>query len=125
QPGTQPGAFPGTLAPFLAPARRSYPNDEPPLALGSPQLPVPAPPGPLPKESHMLRWLTTVFARFTKRHPSGPPLRMSWNGHPLVDAPEGMRRPAQPAPPTTYSTLTVAVPADGSKPARAPARPAE
>jgi hypothetical protein len=73
----------------------------------------------------MLRWLTTVLARLTRRDTSGPPLRVGWNGHPLVDAPEGMRSPDRPAPPTTYSTLYAAAPPDGSEPTRAPARPAE
>ena len=66
----------------------------------------------------MLRWLTTVLARLTTRDTSGPPLRVGWNRHPLVDAPEGVRNPDQPAPPTAYSTLIVVVPPDGSEPTR-------
>jgi hypothetical protein len=73
----------------------------------------------------MLRWLTTVLARLTRRDPSGPPLQVGWNGHPLVGAPEGVRSPDQPAPPPTYSTLKGVAPPDGSEPTRAPARPAE
>jgi hypothetical protein len=73
----------------------------------------------------MLRWLTIVLARITRRDTSGPPLRVGWNGHPLVDAPEGKRSPDQPAPATAYSTLHCFGPRDGFEPTCAPARPAE
>ena len=73
----------------------------------------------------MLRWLTTVLARLMRRDTAGPPLRVGWNGRPLVDAPDGMRSPDQPAPATAYSTLHGFGPRDGSEPTRAPARPAE
>src|SRR5262245_494524 len=71
----------------------------------------------------MLRWLPTVLARLTRRDTSGPPLRVGWNGHPVVDAPEGMRRPDRPAPPTASSTLNGFVtPVDLAPAGAAPSR---
>src|SRR5262245_27161667 len=60
----------------------------------------------------MLRWLTTVLARLTRRDPSGPPPRVGWNGRPLLDTAEGMRNPDQRAPPTAFGTLKCFVPPD-------------
>jgi len=58
----------------------------------------------------VLRWLTTVLARLMRRDPSGPPPRVGWDGRPLLDTAEGMRRPGQPAPPTAFGTLEFLVP---------------
>jgi len=58
----------------------------------------------------VLRLLTTLLARLRRRDPSGPPLRVGWNGRPLLDTAEGTRRPDQPAPPTASSTLEFFVP---------------
>jgi len=58
----------------------------------------------------VLRWLTTVLARLRRRDPSGPSPRVGWNGRPLADTTEGMRRPDQPAPPTAFGTLEFFVP---------------
>jgi hypothetical protein len=72
----------------------------------------------------MLRWLTTVLARLTRRDTPGPPLRLGWNGRPLADAPEGLRWPDQPAPPTATSTLNGFVPPVDLVPAGAEPSPA-
>jgi hypothetical protein len=70
----------------------------------------------------MLRWLTTILARLTRRRPSAPLPRVGWNGRPWVGATEDKLSPDPKPPATDYSTLIVFLPGDGSAPTRAPAR---
>jgi hypothetical protein len=73
----------------------------------------------------MLRWLTTILARLTKRGPSGPPPRLGWNGRPWAGATKDSLSPGQEAPASAYSTLIVSAPRGGPAPTGTPAPPAE
>ena len=72
----------------------------------------------------MLRWLTTILTRLTRRGPSGPPPQLGWNGRHLVGATKDELSPGQEAPASAYSTLTVPAPRGGPAPTGTPARPA-
>ena len=68
----------------------------------------------------MLRGLTTILARLTRRRPAGPPPRLGWNGRPLGGAAPGRPRPGQPDP---YGTLPCLVPQGGPEPTPIPEHP--
>jgi hypothetical protein len=72
----------------------------------------------------MLSWLTILLARLTRRHPSGPPAPVGWNGRPLGAAPQGVPSPDQAEPAADYSTLNRVAPRDGPKPTVPPPHPA-
>jgi hypothetical protein len=59
--------------------------------------------------------LTTVLARFTRRDTAGARPQASWNGRPLVAAPEGTLSADSPAPDPDYGTLCLPVPSARSE----------
>jgi hypothetical protein len=68
----------------------------------------------------MLRWLTTVLARLTRRTPAGPPPRLNWNGRPGVEAAQGGLASGT----EDYGTLNRPALTSVPEPTRAPERPA-